>query len=316
MFSLLLAMHIPDGFLTLPVLVGCWLLATIALGWALRAGNPEAHRERLPLIGVLAAAIFAAQMLNFPIAGGTSGHLLGAALATLVLGPWTAMLVMTTVVTVQALFFQDGGLLALGANLLNMAVVGVWVTYAVQYLARPALKRFRWGEQASAFLAAWASIVFAALACGLELAFADAAPAKIVIPAMGGIHALIGLVEGAITLGALAFLRTAHPALLQPVALPPAERRGAFLGGLIITLVLVAAAPLASTAPDGLERVAEDLGFITRATAPLYHLLTDYTVPALGEGALSTVVAGLIGAALVLAAAWGIMTLRARRAGH
>lgn len=315
MFPLLLAMHLPDGFLALPVWLGCWLLATAALAWALRLRNPEVG-ERLPLIGVLAAAIFAAQMLNFPIAGGTSGHLLGAALATLVLGPGTALLVMTTVVAVQALFFQDGGLLALGANLLNMAVIGVWVTYAVHRLLSPVLKRLRWGEQVSAFLAAWASIVFAALACGLELAFSGAAPARIVIPAMGGIHALIGLVEGAITLGALGFLRATRPALLQPAPLSPAERRGVFLGGLFITLFLIAAAPLASTAPDGLERVAEDLGFITRAISPAYHLLADYTVPGLGEGAVSTIAAGLIGAALVLVAAWGVSALRARRAGR
>lgn len=316
MFPLLLAMHIPDGFLTLPVWLGGWLLATIALAWALRTRDSEVTGDRLPLIGVLAAAIFAAQMLNFPIAGGTSGHLLGAALATLVLGPRTAMLVMTTVVTVQALFFQDGGVLVLGANLLNMAVIGVGVTYAVHNLLRPLLGRFRWGESASAFLAAWASIFCAALACGLELALAGAAPTKIVIPAMGGIHALIGLVEGAITLGALAFLRAARPALLQPTILAPAERRGVFVGGLAITLFLVVAAPLASTAPDGLERVAEDLGFINRATAPLYRLLADYTVPGLGEGALSTIAAGLIGAALVLAAIWGVIALRARRVGR
>ncbi len=316
MFPLLLAMHLPDGFLTLPVLLGCWLLAGVALAWVLRARDPETAGERLPLIGVLAAAIFAAQMLNFPIAGGTSGHLLGAALATLVLGPGTAMLVMTTVVAVQALFFQDGGLLALGANLLNMAVIGVWVTYVVHRLLSPTLKRLRWGEQISAFLAAWASIVFAALACGLELALSGAAPARLVIPAMGGIHALIGLVEGAITLGALAFLHTARPAIRQPAPLSPVERRGVFLGGLLITLVLIIAAPLASTAPDGLERVAEDLGFITHAAAPLFHLLADYTVPGLGEGALSTIAAGLIGAALVLAAIWGIIALRARHAGR
>ncbi|MDT8898041.1 energy-coupling factor ABC transporter permease [Thermanaerothrix sp. 4228-RoL] len=316
MVPLILAMHIPDGFLAPPVLVGGWLLAGLVIAWALRALDGDAAAHRLPLIGVMAAAIFAAQMLNFPIAGGTSGHLLGAALATLVLGPWAAMLVMTTVVGVQALFFQDGGLLALGVNLLNMAVIGVWVAYAVQRLVNLALGRFRWGQSVSAFVAAWASIFFAALACGLELALSGASPAAVVIPAMGGIHALIGLVEGAITVGALAFLRAARPSLLQPAPLPPAERRGILVGGLLTTLLLVAAAPLASTAPDGLERVAEDLGFITRATEPAFHLLPDYTLPALGEGALSTIIAGLIGAALVLGVAWGVLSIRARRAGH
>jgi len=314
MLPLILAMHIPDGFLSLPVVLGCWLLAGVAVAWALRAQDGDLAAQRLPLIGVMAAAIFAAQMLNFPIAGGTSGHLLGAALATLVLGPRSAMLVMTTVVGVQALFFQDGGLLALGANLLNMAVIGVWVTYAVQRLLGRLLGRFAWGHRIGEFAAAWASIFTAALACGLELALSGASPAGLVIPAMGGVHALIGLVEGGITVGALAFLRAARPALVQPASFSAAERGGVMIGGVLITLVLVIAAPLASTAPDGLERVAEDLGFLERAAQPLYHLLPDYTVPGLGEGALSTIVAGLIGALVVLGLVWGLLAARVHRA--
>lgn len=313
MFPLILAMHLPDGFLSLPVALIAWGLSAAALIWGLRALNQQANDSLLPLVGVLAAAIFAAQMLNFPIAGGTSGHLLGAALATFIVGPWAAMLIMTTVVGVQALFFQDGGLLVLGANLLNMAIIGVWVAYAVRRWLGALLSKPSWGEAVATFVAAWASIFIAALACALELAFSGTINAAIAVPAMGSIHALIGLVEGTITLGALAFLRAARPHWVETRSLPPSEQRIAWVGGTLITLALLVAAPLASSWPDGLERVAEDHGFIERATQPLYHLFSDYTLPGLENPALSTILAGLVGALLVLGVSLFAFRLHAHR---
>ncbi len=124
-------MHIPDGFLSTPVSIVLWVLSVLVIAYALRRANKDLGEKQVPVMGVLAAAIFAGQMLNFAVAGGTSGHLMGAAIATIVLGPWAAVLVMTTVVGVQALIFQDGGILALGGNLFNMAVVGVFVSYFV-----------------------------------------------------------------------------------------------------------------------------------------------------------------------------------------
>ena len=167
------------------------------------------------MMGVLAAAIFAGQMLNFTVAGGTSGHLMGAAIATILLGPWAAILVMTTVVGVQALIFQDGGLLALGANIFNMGIVGVAVSYFVYQTILRLAGGKRWGIFTAGFLAAWTSIVMASLAVALQLAFSGTSPANIAIPTMGGIHALIGIGEGLITIGALALIQTSRPDLLQ-----------------------------------------------------------------------------------------------------
>ncbi len=189
-------MHIPDGFLSVPVALLCWVVAGFVIAIALRKTSRSLGERQVPLMGVLAAAIFAGQMLNFSITGGTSGHLLGAALACILLGPWPAVIVMTTVVSVQALLFQDGGMLALGANLFNMAVVGVFVSYAVYNLLRSILRNNRWGLWLSGFLAAWSSIFVAALACALQLALSGTSPANIAVPAMGSIHALIGLGEG------------------------------------------------------------------------------------------------------------------------
>jgi len=313
MLPLILAMHLPDGFLSLPVALVAWGLSAIVLIWGLRALDRQANDSLLPLVGVLAAAIFAAQMLNFPIAGGTSGHLLGAALATFIVGPWAAMLIMTTVVGVQALFFQDGGLLVLGANLLNMAIIGVWVAYAARRWLQTLLGKQSWGEGVAIFAAAWASIFVAALACALELALSGTISAAVAVPAMGGIHALIGLVEGAITLGALAFLRAARPHWVEVRTLPLSEQRIAWVGGTLITAALLIAAPLASSWPDGLERVAEDHGFIERAAQPFYHLFSDYTLPGLEDPTLSTILAGLIGVLLVLGVTVFAFRLRARR---
>src|SRR5512136_3508032 len=158
MYSPIRPMHIPDGFLSTLVSVIFWCLSVVALAYALKRVGKDLGERDVPLMGVLAAAIFAGQMLNFSVTGGTSGHLLGAALATILLGPWAAVLVMTSVVSVQALIFQDGGLLALGANLFNMAVIGSFVGYFVYRLVQGIARGQRWGIFAGGFLAAWISI--------------------------------------------------------------------------------------------------------------------------------------------------------------
>ena len=122
-------MHIPDGFLSVIVSILLWIVSIAVVAYALRRVGKDLNERMVPMMGVLAAAIFAGQMLNFAVAGGTSGHLMGAAITTILLGPWAAVVVMTSVVSIQALIFQDGGLLALGANIFNMAVVGVAVAY-------------------------------------------------------------------------------------------------------------------------------------------------------------------------------------------
>lgn len=208
-------MHIPDGFLTTTTSVVTWAASTGGIGYAVRRVNKELNERQVPLIGVTAAFIFAAQMLNFTVAGGTSGHLLGGALAAILVGPWAGALVLTSVLALQALLFQDGGLLALGANVFNMAILGVlsgWVVYAG---LRRLFGQKAWGMAASGFAAAWASVFVASLAASVELAVSGTSPLGVVLPAMGAVHALIGIGEGLITVAVLAFVRAVRPDLLN-----------------------------------------------------------------------------------------------------
>ena len=298
-------MHIPDGFLSAAVSIVGSILAAAAVAVALRRAGKELGERQVPLMGVLAAAIFAGQMLNFSITGGTSGHLLGAAVATILLGPWAAVVVLTSVVSIQALIFQDGGLLALGTNLLNMAVIGVAVSYFVYTSVQRLAGGKAWGVFAGGFVAAWTSIVAASLACALELALSGTSPANIAIPAMGGIHALIGVGEGLITLGALAFLLAARPDLLQAELAAPSGGAVVWTFGLGIALLLAVISPLASAHPDGLEWVAEQEGFLEAARGPLYQVIPNYIFPGVPNRAMATILAGIVGTLLVLGVAVG-----------
>ncbi|MCS7221120.1 MAG: energy-coupling factor ABC transporter permease [Anaerolineae bacterium] len=286
------AMHIPDGFLSLPVVLACWLLSAIVIGYAVRQTNAQLQERQVPLMGVLAAFIFAGQMINFQVAGGTSGHLLGGALATILLGPWAAMLIMTAVLSVQALFFQDGGLIALGANLLFMAVLTPLISYGVYQALR---KLHQW---VAAGLAAWASVVIAAVGVAVALALSGTVAMGVVLPAMAGVHALIGIGEALITVGALAFIAATRADLMT--SQPTAAGSGRWpLIGLAIALAVALLSPLASTSPDGLERVAEDLGFIHRAMEPLYQVIPDYMFPGVSHPVLATILAGIVGTLLM-----------------
>jgi cobalt/nickel transport system permease protein len=208
-------MHIPDGFINTGTAVATWVASGGSLGYAVRRVNQELGERQVPLMGVTAAFIFAAQMMNFTVAGGTSGHLLGGALAAILLGPWAAMLVLTSVLTVQALLFQDGGLVALGANVLNMAVVGVLVGWLVYTAVRRLVGDRTWATLASGFAAAWLSVVVASLVAAAELAISGTFPWGVAVTAMGLVHMLIGVGEGLITVAALAFVRLARPDLLS-----------------------------------------------------------------------------------------------------
>ena len=301
-------MHIPDGFLSVPVAVGLWIVSAIVIGYALRRVSTELDERKVPLMGVLAAAIFAGQMLNFTVVGGTSGHLMGAAIATILLGPWAAVLVMTTVVSVQALIFQDGGLLALGANIFNMGVIGVAVSYAVYRTVRTLARQRNWSIFVGGFLAAWLAIEIAALATALELAISGTSPANIAIPAMGGIHALIGIGEALITVGVLAFVYAARPDLLVGGEAKTGKSSLVWAIGLVIALALAIASPLASAYPDGLEWVAEQQGFLDVARGSVYQIVPDYVLPGVSNQALATILAGILGTLLV----FGIALLIAR----
>jgi cobalt/nickel transport system permease protein len=308
-----IAMHIPDGFLSVPIAIFFWLITIIVVGYALKRVGADLGERQVPIMGVLAAAIFAGQMLNFAVAGGTSGHLIGAALATIILGPWAATLVLTCVITVQALIFQDGGLLVLGANIFNMAIVGVTVSYMIFRTVHRLAGNRSWGIFVGGFLAAWTSVEVASLGTGLELALSGTSPANIAVPAMGGIHALIGIGEGLITVGALAFIYASRRDLLKVGTETPAHGNYVWLVGLALALLLAIASPLASSHPDGLEWVAEQKGFLDIAQGPLYKLIPDYSFPGVTNTAMATILAGIIGALIVFIVAVGVAYSRSRR---
>jgi cobalt/nickel transport system permease protein len=306
-------MHIPDGFLSTAVALVLWIVSIVGVGYALRRVGRDVGERQVPLMGVLAAAIFAGQMLNFSVTGGTSGHLLGAAIATILLGPWAAVIVLTSVVSIQALIFQDGGLLALGANLFNMAIIGVAVSYFVYTTIRRLAGLRSWGVFVGGVAAAWTSIVVASLACALELAFSGTSPANIAVPAMAGIHALIGVGEALITLGALVFLMSTRRDLVQADRVAAKGGLAVWAFGLGIALVLAVFSPLASAHPDGLEWVAGQGGFLAAAREPLYRVIPDYVFPGIANSAAATIVAGVVGTLLVFGVALGVAYLRRGR---
>ena len=306
-------MHIPDGFLSVLVSVVFWALSILAIGYSLRRLGKDMDERQVPMMGVLAAAIFAGQMLNFAVAGGTSGHLLGATLATVLLGPWAAVLVMTCVVGIQALVFQDGGLLAMGANIFNMGVIGVFVAYTVYQTVQKLARGKSWGIFVGGFAAAWLSIVIAALAAALQLALSGTSPANIAVPAMAGIHAIIGIGEGLITLGALAFIAATRPDLVKKREAGAAQGKLVWIVGLVIALFLAIASPLASSHPDGLEWVAEQKGFLDAAQGSVYQILPDYLFPGVKNESLATILAGIFGVILVFGVALGVAYSRRKR---
>jgi cobalt/nickel transport system permease protein len=209
-----IALHIPDGFLSGGVAAVAAALAALAVGIALRVSGRELDESRIPMLGVLAAFIFAAQMLNFPVAGGTSGHFLGATLAAALLGPWLACLVMTVVISVQAFAFADGGITALGANVLNMGVLGALLAGLLLGTVVRVLAPSRRAFLASVGVVAWLAVMIGAAATSFELAISDTVPLGTVLPAMLGVHALIGIGEAAITVAAVAAVLALRPDLV------------------------------------------------------------------------------------------------------
>ncbi len=308
-------MHIPDGFLDLRTVATTGALSASGLSLALGRLRHGLPRRRIPLMGLAAAFLFAAQMLNFPVAAGTSGHLLGAVLAAVLLGPSAAVVVMTAVLLVQALLFADGGVLSLGANVFNMAIVAVLGGFAVFRPLQRLLPGTRGLLAATAF-ASWCSVLLTSIVCAAELAWSGVAPWGLVFPAMAGVHMVIGLGEALIAaLVTAAILRT-RPDLLDfamrtssPARASTASRlRLPMVYGLVAILALVVfGVPLASTRPDGLERVAAALGFGENAVAASVATpMADYQVPGLGSATAATWAAGFVGVLVVFALAYGL----------
>ncbi|AGB41692.1 ABC-type Co2+ transport system, permease component [Halobacteroides halobius DSM 5150] len=204
-------MHIPDGFLDLKTCVTTYLAAGASLKFSLEQLKKKFSEEQIPLLGLLGAFIFAAQMINLPIAGGTSGHLLGGVLAMLVVGPWAASIVMSAILIIQAVIFMDGGIAVLGANIFNIAIVQVVGSYLIYQLLDKVINSFKVNVFITACLATIISSVFAAL----ELAFSGTVSLRIVIPAIVGWHLLIGLLEGLITVLVVVYLKRVIPKRLD-----------------------------------------------------------------------------------------------------
>ncbi|WP_324273914.1 energy-coupling factor ABC transporter permease [Blastococcus brunescens] len=321
-------MHVPDGFLDAPTSVATGVLAAGAVAVALRKAREELDDRTAPMAGLTAAFVFAVQMVNFPVAAGTSGHLIGGALTALLVGPWTAVLSMTVVLLVQAVLFADGGLTALGTNVTLLGVVAVVVGYGIVRALTAVLPRTRTSLLGAAGIGAFLSVPVAALAfVGLfGLGGVADVPLGTVAGAMTGVHLLIGLGEAAITVAVLGAVLAARPDLvhaaghlrkdaaldrrpgLQPAG-PPDEPPSLVLGRRHRGDPAGRGRPerLRQLLPDGLERAAEDAGFGHTAedSAVAGSPLADY---ALGgqDGALSGGAAGVIGVVvtLVLAGAW------------
>jgi cobalt/nickel transport system permease protein len=299
-------MHIPDGFIDLPTAAVTAVLAGVGIAIALRDVRRRLPPRRVPLIGLAAAFVFAAQMLNFPVAAGTSGHLIGAVLVCVLLGPAAAVIVMTTVLVLQCLMFADGGVTALGANVLNMGVIAPTVGYSVY----SALRRSGPGRLRSVLLAAgfaaWCSTLAAALACAIQLAASGAAPWNLALPAMGGVHMLIGLGEAVITMLVVAVVARARPELIDGTDSGPMSHSALLAYGALATLaLLVLVAPVASSLPDGLDWVAARLAFAQQATTLQAAPLDGYSLDVVAASpGMATVLAGLIGAAVAFAVAW------------
>ena len=289
-------LHIPDGFLSLVVSVICWAFTVVTLSVAISRTNKSLGEKQVPLMGIMAAFIFAAQMINFPVAGGTSGHLLGGALAAIVLGPWAGMLVMTAVIAVQALLFQDGGLLVMGANIFNMGLLTAAIGYG---LYRGVIGNSRRTKLAAAGVAAWLSVMAGALATALQLWLSGTSNLQTVVIAMLGVHALIGVGEALITVAALGFIFQTRPDLLDEKSVSAQGGRGWVFAGLAISLIVVLLSPFASVNPDGLNRVAMDLGFIDSAESG-NGPLAGYTVPFFESASASRITAGAIGVVIIL----------------
>jgi cobalt/nickel transport system permease protein len=299
-------MHLPDTFLSLPVSLAAATMAAGGLGLALRRAGRHVSPRRVPLMGLAAAFIFAAQMINFPLPLGTSGHLIGGVLAAVLLGPSPAVVVLAAVLIVQCFMFSDGGILALGANILNLALIAPLAGYAIYFPVRRAFTGLR-GQILAAAFAAWCSTVLASICCAGEIAASGHAPWSKILPFMAAVHMVIGLGEALITALVLVAIARTRPELLENHAASPPHHPSLLAYGLLLSLALaIFVSPLASTWPDGLEKVAATLGFshLTQRPAPVASPMPDYRVPGVSVPSLATALAGAAGTCIVFVLAY------------
>ncbi|MFG2513355.1 energy-coupling factor ABC transporter permease [Streptomyces sp. NPDC048584] len=342
-------MHAPDGFIDAPVSAAVGLVAAGAVAVSLRGARRELDERTAPLAGLVAAFIFAVQMLNFPVAAGTSGHLLGGALAAILVGPYTGVLCVSVVLLMQAVLFADGGLTALGVNITDMAIVTTVVAYALFRGLVKVLPRTRRSVTAASFVAALVSVPASAVVFTLLYAIGGTTDVSIgkVATAMVGVHVLIGTGEAvitALTVGAVVAVRPdlvygarglrqklrlrvngelvdAPDAPDAPEPVPAAARshRTVWITGLVASLVLAGFVSFyASADPDGLEKVATDQGMDEKAEehAISDSPLADYGVEDVDDARLSGGLAGVIGVGVTVVAGTGVFWAVRRRRGE
>ncbi|WP_329279659.1 energy-coupling factor ABC transporter permease [Streptomyces sp. NBC_00691] len=336
-------MHVPDGFINAPVSVAAGVVAAGAVAVSLRGARRELDERTAPLAGLVAAFVFAVQMLNFPVAAGTSGHLLGGALAAILVGPWTGVLCIAVVLLMQGILFADGGLTALGVNITVMGVVTVVVAYALFRGLVLVLPRTRASVTAASFVAALVSVpaaaaVFTAL---YALGGTTDVPVSKVLTAMVGVHVLIGVGEAVITMLTVGAVIAVRPDLVHGArgltaplklrvggelvdaapagapAAPAGSPKKLWIGGVVTALVLAGFVSFyASASPDGLEKVAADKGIDSKVEdhAAADSPLADYGVKGIETARLSGGLAGAIGVGATLAVGTGAFwTVRRRR---
>lgn len=300
-------MHIPDGFIDGKTAAVTGALSVTGLGLALRQIKRELPARRVPLLGLAAAFLFAAQMVNFPVAGGTSGHLVGGVLVAALLGPSAAVVVVTAVLIVQCFLFADGGVMALGANIFNMGILDGVAGYMIFRLLSAWFPGPRGRVTAVAF-AGWCATVIAAISCAGQLAWSGTIPWSSAFPAMAGVHMLIGIGEGLISALVYVAIERTRPDLIPEnnLFVPVRRHRELIAYGLLAALgVAVFIAPFASSWPDGLDSVAKKFGFDHKMVAPmLYTPAPDYRVPGIHWAIGATALAGGIGSLVVCALAW------------
>src|SRR5689334_518132 len=336
-------MHVPDGFINAPTSVATGVVAAAAVAVSLRGARRELDERTAPLAGLVAAFIFAVQMLNFPVAAGTSGHLLGGALAAILVGPCTGVLCVSVVLLMQGILFADGGLTALGVNITDMAIVTTVVAYAVFRGLVKVLPRTRRSVTVASFVAALLSVPAAAVAFTLIYAIGgttDVALSK-VATAMVGVHVLIGIGEAvitALTVGAVIAVRPdlvygarglqqrlklrVNGELVDTPAAAPApvaarsSHRKVWITGLVTSLVLAGFVSFyASASPDGLEKVAHDQGIDKKAErhASSDSPLAGYGVKDIADARFSGGLAGVIGVGVTVAVGSTVFWVVARR---
>ncbi|MGW5422326.1 energy-coupling factor ABC transporter permease [Streptomyces sp. NPDC003943] len=346
-------MHVPDGFINAPVSAAAGVAAAVAVAVSLRGARKElggtsgagghGGERTAPLAGLVAAFIFAVQMLNFPVAAGTSGHLLGGALAAILVGPYTGVLCVAVVLLMQGVLFADGGLTALGVNITDMSVVTVVVAYAVFRGLVLVLPRSRRSVTVASFLAALVSVPAAAVAFTAFYAIGGTTDVPIgkVATAMVGVHVLIGIGEAVITMLTVGAVIAVRPDLVygarglttplklrvngelvdatpaaRPVGLAARSPRKLWTGGVVTALVLAGFVSFyASASPDGLEKVAADQGIAARAKphAAADSPLAGYGVKDVSDARLSGGLAGVIGVGATLAVGTGAFWAVRRR---